>query len=83
VIVWREEFEHPTQASRVRLNVYEQPEGGYLVTEDRIGTVTVVATLGAYDDREAAVARAAARADELRRQRYRALTSAADAAPSA
>jgi hypothetical protein len=77
MIVWREELEHPVQASRVRLSVYQQSEKGFLVTEERIGTLTVVATLGAFDEREAAQAAASARAETLRRQSYRAATPAA------
>jgi hypothetical protein len=84
----REEYEHPSQASRVRLNVYEyQPEArvaglgpterGYLVTEDRVGTVTVVSALGFFPTQEEALARARARGDELQAQRYRPLIPAA------
>jgi hypothetical protein len=69
--ILQEAYRHPTQASEVRLNVYERPTGGYLVTEDRLGTATVVATLGLFDGREAALLRAHARARELERQRYR------------
>jgi len=72
----RKEFAHPVQASRVRLNVFQQPDG-FLVTEERIGTVTVVATLGFFDTAEAALARLRLRAEELERQRY------APAAPAA
>jgi hypothetical protein len=70
-------LEHPTQASRVRLNVFELPEGGFLVTEDRIGSATVVATLGLFDARDPALARARGRAAELEAQRYRAIPAAA------
>jgi len=73
---------HPTQASRVRLRVFEQaPEDtvagmgpdrpGFLVTEERIGARTVVSTLGFVPTREEALDRMRARADELERQRYR------------
>jgi hypothetical protein len=85
-----EEYEHPTQASRVRLNVFEQPpgpnppgidmpseSGGFLVTEERIGTVTVVSTLGFYDSREAAMDRLKERARQLELQQYRPAASAA------
>lgn len=84
------EFEHPTQASRARLNVYElrpedgpdvagmrPPRAGFLVTEDRVGTVTVVATLGFFPAREEAMAAADARARELLAQSYRLLSPAA------
>jgi hypothetical protein len=86
----RVELEHPTQASRVALNLYEQSpapnppgidtpseNGGFLVTEERIGTTTVVSSLGLFDTREAAEQRFRRRAEELRLQRYR------DVAPAA
>jgi hypothetical protein len=80
-----DELHHPTQASRVRLNVYEleaSPEavfgmntlmspGRYLVTEDRVGTTKVVATLGSFASREEALETARRRAQELEAQRYR------------
>ncbi|HEY3121306.1 MAG TPA: hypothetical protein VGL15_11825 [Vicinamibacteria bacterium] len=88
--VLQEEYEHPTQASRVRLNVFELPpgpnapgvdtpteKGGYLVTEERIGTVTVVSTLGFFDPREAAMERLKERARQLQLQQYRPVASAA------
>ena len=89
MLILQETYEHPTQASRVRINVYEQPAqpnapgidlptaAGYLVTEDRIGTATVVATLGFYEGREDALARARRRAEELKAQRYRPVPAAA------
>ncbi len=64
------EYEHPTQATRVRLQVFEAPGEGYLVTEDRIGTVTVIATLGLFETREAALDRLESRGQELVRQQY-------------
>jgi hypothetical protein len=67
---------HPTQASRARLNVFELPEG-FLVTEERIGTTTVVATLGLFEARDVALTRARARAAELEAQRYRTIPTAA------
>jgi len=86
----RLELEHPTQASRVALNLYQQPpapnppgidtpseNGGFLVTEERIGTTTVIGSLGLFDTREAAEQRFRRRAEELRLQRYR------DVAPAA
>ena len=83
-----EELAHPIQASRVRLNVYELDappaavhgmdallkHGRYLVTEDRIGTSKVVATLGSFGTREEALERARRRAHELEGQRYRRLS---------
>jgi hypothetical protein len=80
------EFEHPTQASRVRLSVYEQRppevetvagllprEPGYLVTEDRVGAGKVVSTLGFFRARDEALACLRARARQLELQRYRSL----------
>jgi hypothetical protein len=88
MLLMREEYEHPSQASRLRINVYGyEPEStvaglgpsepGYMVTEDRVGTVTVVATLGFFGSREQAFELARARARELQAQRYRSLTPAA------
>ncbi|HSB61963.1 MAG TPA: hypothetical protein VLI67_09600 [Vicinamibacteria bacterium] len=66
----QEEFEHPTQASLVRLRVF--PQGpGFLATEERQGASTVYRTLGLFDTREAAEARVRARAGQLQAQRYR------------
>jgi hypothetical protein len=65
-----QEYQHPTQVSRVGLSVFEQPEGGFLVTEERQGTTTVVKTLGLFDAREAALERAQRRESELQGQRY-------------
>jgi hypothetical protein len=88
--VMRLELEHPTQASRVALNLYEQApapnppgidtaseNGGFLVTEERIGVTTVVNSLGLFASRNAAEERFRSRAEELRRQRYRDAASAA------
>jgi hypothetical protein len=82
MILHQEDYEHPTQASRVRLAVFEQeapssptvdglPGGpGFLVTEDRLGAGKVVATLGLFSTREEAMGRLAARGLELRSQLY-------------
>jgi hypothetical protein len=69
--LYAREFTHPTQASRVRLRVYQPETGGFLVTEERTGTTTVVATLGLFDSQEAARARVLERARGLEQQRYR------------
>ena len=82
--ILQQELEHPTQASRVRLDVYryEPPSGdavpgmlpereGFLVTEDRIGSVTVVASLGFFAQEAQARERLAQRAQELARQGWR------------
>jgi hypothetical protein len=90
MLIFSETYEHPTQVSKVRINVYEEPPmpnapgidtpttgGGYLVTEERIGTTKVIATLGFFDRKEDALARARRRAEELKAQSYRALSAAA------
>ena len=75
-------FQHPQQASQVRLAVYEQAAGtsavegmpdeaGFLATEEWRGAGTVVKTLGFYPDREGALRRLESRARELELQRYR------------
>jgi hypothetical protein len=82
---------HPTQASRVRLRVFDRPpepavagmgpdQGGFLVTEERIGARTVVNTLGFLGTQDEAIARLRARAAELARQQYRSLASIPPAA---
>lgn len=75
--IFHEVLRHPTQASSVSVNVYEHESGGFLLTEDRTGTRTVVATLGVVDGREAALLRARARVEELQAQRYRPVAPAA------
>ena len=90
MLLQRVELEHPTQASRVALNLYEQPpapnppgidtpseNGGYLVTEERIGATRVINSLGLFDAREAAQERFRRRIEELKLQRYRDAASAA------
>jgi hypothetical protein len=78
---------HPTQASRVRLRVFDRPpertvagmgpdHAGFLVTEERIGSRTVFNTLGFLPTREEALDRLRARATELSQQRYRPATAA-------
>jgi len=76
MIVAQEELVHPTQPSRVRLRVFSEG-GGFLVTEERIGTSTVYSSLGVFASKEAAEARRRERADELVRQRYIAVPAAA------
>jgi hypothetical protein len=68
--ILQEEYVSPVDPTRVFLKVYEQPDGTYLVTEDRQGTTTVVATLGAFDSREAALALARERGVQLEKRRY-------------
>lgn len=88
MLLLQETYEHPSQASRVRLNVYKyKPESsvaglapreeGFMVTEDRVGTTTVVSSLGYFPAQERAFAVFRARANELQAQRYRSLIPAA------
>jgi hypothetical protein len=88
MIVEERVYQHPHQASLIRLVVYETPGGtspveglpddaGYLVTEEWRGVGKVVKTLGFYPDRTAALERLAARAQELERQLYRPVAPAA------
>jgi hypothetical protein len=64
-----EDYRHPNQATRVRLVLYERPES-FLLTEERLGSTKVVRTLGAVPTREAALALAEERRQELVSQRY-------------
>jgi hypothetical protein len=76
--IQQQEYEHPTQVSRLRLNLYryappqEQPvagmlpgQAGYHLTEERIGAGTVVASLGFFPREQDARERFTRRADEL------------------
>ena len=88
MVVEERTFQHPQQASLVRLVAYDRPAGlthvegmpddaGYLVTEEWRGASKVVKTLGFYADRAAALRRLDGRAKELERQRYRPVAPAA------
>ena len=88
MLLTKEEFSHPTQASRVVLSVFQQPAGGssvqgmpaeagFLVTESWLGASKVVKTLGFFDSRESALAELRSRAQELERQRFQPVPSAA------
>ena len=88
MIVEERRYQHPQQASLVRLVVYDTPGGtsrveglpddaGFLVTEEWYGASKVVKTLGFLPDRTAAQERLAARARELEQQRYRPVAPAA------
>jgi hypothetical protein len=88
MVVEERTFQHPQQASLVRLVVYDRPAGlshvegmpddaGFLVTEEWRGASKVVKTLGFSTDRAATLGRLAARAQELERQRYRPVAPAA------
>jgi hypothetical protein len=74
--IFRSEYEHPTQASRVGLSVFETPQG-FLALEDRSGPSTVNATLGAFAGRDEALARVQSRGEELLRQRYQLVAATA------
>lgn len=63
-------YRHPLRGDGVALRVFQR-DGGYLVMESRDGTVSVLATLGLFPGREAALDRAAGRGQELLRQGYR------------
>jgi hypothetical protein len=75
-------FRHPTQASEVRLTVFERAadtspveglpdEAGFLVTETWRGTSKVVKTLGFFATRADADACVRRRGDALTRQLFR------------
>jgi len=69
------DYVHKT-LSPIRVSVFEEPRG-FLVTEDRQGTATTVATLGLYPSRDKAILRAEERGVQLLGQRYRPATPAA------
>lgn len=88
--ILQQEYEHPTQVTRLRLNLFryappaEQAvagmlpaQEGYHVTEDRIGAGTVVASLGFFADEGQARERFARRAVELGGQGWRPATTPA------
>jgi hypothetical protein len=77
MVLLHEEYESFLDPSRAVLKVYGPPAGPFLVTEERRGTTTVVATLGAFDTRDAALARARARGRELEARRYTRVSPAA------
>jgi hypothetical protein len=88
MVIEQRTFQHPQQASLVRLAVYETAGGtsgvqgmpddpGYLVTEEWHGVSKVVKTLGFEKDRAQAVERLAGRARELELQHYRPVAPAA------
>jgi len=64
-----EEYRRPTSVDLVRLAVYEQP-GGFLVTEERVGSATLVATLGRLAARADAAALLRRRASQLETQGF-------------
>jgi hypothetical protein len=65
-----DEFIHPTQASRVRLRVFPEPSGGFLVLEEWSGTSPVRHTLGLFDTQDSAAERVRSRETQLLAQRY-------------
>jgi hypothetical protein len=82
MIIQEHSFRHPTQASEVRLTVFDRPadtspveglpdEAGFLVTETWRGTSKVVKSLGLFASREEADACLRRRAETLQRQLFR------------
>ena len=82
MILEKQVFRHPTQASEVRLTLFERPadtspveglpdQAGFLVTETWRGTSTVVKTIGFFASRAEADACLRRRADALTRQLFR------------
>jgi len=67
--ILKEEYQSPTLASRVRLQVFEEPGLGYWVTEEWGATTRVRSTLGLFNTREEALAAARKRGQELVRRR--------------
>jgi hypothetical protein len=64
-----EEHRHPTRVDRVRLAMYQQP-GGFLVTQERLGSVVVIATLGVLPGRAEAESLLRQRAHQLELQGF-------------
>ena len=88
MILEEQVFQHPTQASEVRLTLFERAadtspveglpdEAGFLVTETWRGTNSVVKTLGFFATRAEAEACLRRRADALARQLFRPVAPAA------
>jgi hypothetical protein len=68
--ILEEAYRHTLRGDGITLRVFQR-DSGCLVTESRDGTVSVLATLGLFPGREAALDRAAGRGQELLRQGYR------------
>lgn len=87
MLVQERTFQHPYQASLVRLAVYEKPrestvdgmpdDAGFLVTEEWRGSSKVIKTLGFFKDRPAALDAFERRAAQLDGQRYHPVSPAA------
>ena len=71
-----EVYSKPSQASGVRLMVFERP-GGALALEEWTGPQNVIKTLGLFESREAARARVEQRARELAEQGFARVAPAA------
>jgi hypothetical protein len=80
----QQEYQHPTQVSRLRLNLYRYAppseervagmmpdQDGFHLTEDRVGAGTVVASLGFFAEEQQARETFTRRAEELARQGWR------------
>jgi hypothetical protein len=88
MILEKQAFQHPTQASEVRLTLFERPadtspveglpdEAGFLVTETWRGTSRVVKTIGFFATRAEAETCLRRRAEALTRQLFRPVAPAA------
>jgi hypothetical protein len=84
MLLAHQELDHPTQVSRLRLKLYRYepsgqpavtgllpPQAGFTLTEERVGTATVVNSLGFFASEEEGRRRLEQRAAELARQGYR------------
>ena len=88
MILEQQVFRHPTQASDVRLTVFERAadsspveglpdDAGFLVTETWLGTSKVVKTIGFFATRAEADTSLRRRAEALTRQMFRPVAPAA------
>ena len=88
MIILEQVFAHPTQASEVRLTVFERAadtspveglpdEAGFLVTETWRGTSKVVKSLGFFRSRDEAQACLRRRTETLRKQLFRPVAAVA------
>jgi len=84
MLLEHQDLDHPTQVSRLRLKLYSyEPSGqpavagmlprqkGFTLTEERVGTATVVNSLGFFATEDEGRRRLEQRAAELARQGYR------------
>ena len=64
-----EEYRHPLRVDLVRLALYDVPQG-FLVTQESVGSATVIATLGTFAARPGAEALLRERARQLEDQGF-------------